>query len=103
MPAEQARRLMPICEACFIEDHTRWEPESMDETGSVMMKLVGIDVPKKINIDSDETCCMCGVITIAGIFEMFKPSEVYFSEDSDIDNNFEMSLGEPLGDNDEGF
>ena len=99
MSSKKEPRPMAICESCYLEDHTRWEPESMDENGTILMKLVGVDVPNKINTESVETCCLCGALTIAGIFEVKKPSEVYFLEDDEIDNNFEMSIG----DIDEGF
>ena len=49
---------MAICESCYLEDHTRWEPESMDENGTILMKLVGVDVPDKVNTESVETCCL---------------------------------------------
>lgn len=102
MSAEQVKRPMALCELCFLDDHTRWEPQSMDSQGQILMRLVSVDVPEKVNTESVETCCMCGSITIAGIFEMMNPLEVYFLEDSELDNNFVMSLGEDE-DFDEGF
>ena len=102
MSAAQVKRHMALCELCFLDDHTRWEPQSMDSQGQILMRLVSVDVPEKVNTESVETCCMCGSITIAGIFEMMNPLEVYFLEDSELDNNFVMSLGEDE-DFDEGF
>jgi hypothetical protein len=92
MSAKQAPRPMALCEICFLEDHTRWEPESMDEEGRVLMKLVGVDVPEKINTESVEICCMCGAITVSGIFEMMCPSDVYFNAESEKENVFEFAL-----------
>lgn len=94
MSAEQVKRPMAFCELCFLDDHTRWEPESMDDQGQIMMKLVSVDVPKKVNTESVETCCMCGAITVAGIFQMMNPLEVYFLEDNELETNFVMSLSE---------
>ena len=102
MSAEQVRRPMALCELCFLDDHTRWEPESMDDQGQIMMRLVSVEVPEKVNTESVETCCMCGAITVAGIFEMMNPLEVYFLEDNELETNFVMSLGEE-DDFDEGF
>lgn len=92
MAAKQAPRPMALCELCYLEEHTRWEPESVDEYGRVIMKLIGVDVPQKLNTQSVETCCMCGALTVAGIFEMISPDNVYFLEETEIDNQFEMSL-----------
>ena len=72
MSNKKEPRPMAICESCYLEDHTRWEPESMDENGTILMKLVGVDVPDKVNTESVETCCLCGALTIAGIFEVKK-------------------------------
>ena len=102
MSAEQVKRPMAFCELCFLDDHTTWEPESMDDQGQIMMRLVKVDVPSKVNTDTVETCCMCGAITIAGIFEMVDPQKVYFLEDDELETNFVMSLGDEE-DFDEGF
>lgn len=99
MAESNSLKLMAICESCYLSDHTRWAPESMDEAGHVLMSLVDVDVPIKINTGTVETCCYCGTITIAGIFEMVHPSDALFGEDDEPENNFEMSLG----DSDEGF
>jgi hypothetical protein len=72
----------------------------MDEQGHILMKLNGVDVPEKLNTGSVETCCMCGGITVAGIFEMMNPLDVYFLEDDELSIDFVMSLEE---DDDEGF
>lgn len=90
---------MAICEVCYLTDHARWEPESMDELGHVLMALSGVDVPVKINTNAVETCCYCGSITVAGIFEMVHSSDILFDEEDDPESNFEMSIG----DGDEGF
>lgn len=94
MSAKQAPRPMALCEICFLEDHTRWEPESMDEDGRVLMKLVGIDVPEKINTETVEICCMCGCITVSGIFEIMSPSDAHFLEENERESKFEFALEE---------
>lgn len=92
MSAQQVPRPMAICELCFLDDHTRWEPESVDENGMVLMRLIGVDTPNRLSTEVVETCCMCGSITVSGIFEMRVPNEVYFLEDNQISNNYVMCL-----------
>jgi hypothetical protein len=79
-----------VCESCFIMDHARWEPESMDDTGNILMRLVGVDVPIKINNGTVEVCGLCGGLTISGIYE-FKSSEDIIFEDNG-DNSYELEL-----------
>jgi hypothetical protein len=90
MAAEPVISPVPICEACWMENHARWEPESMDKTGRIIMRLKGVDVPNKINNGSVEVCAMCGAVTIAGIFEMKLTSEVYFLNQQSPD--FELNI-----------
>lgn len=42
------------------------------------MRLVGVDTPEVSSTGSVDVCCMCGAITIAGIYEMKDPTKVYF-------------------------
>ncbi len=90
MAAEPVISPVPICEACWMESHARWEPESMDKTGRIIMRLKGVDVPNKVNNGSVEVCAMCGAVTIAGIFEMKLTSEVYFLDQQSPD--FELNI-----------
>lgn len=83
---------MSVCESCWLMDHARWEPESMDDTGNILMRLVGVDVPVKINNGSVEVCCMCGGLSVSGIYEMKDPEEVYFTDSGD--NKYEIELPE---------
>lgn len=64
----------------------------MDETGSLLLKLVGVDVPQKVNTGEVEVCCMCGAITVCGIYEFKDPEKVYFS--GDTDEAFELEITE---------
>jgi hypothetical protein len=90
MAAEPVISPVPICESCWMENHARWEPESMDKTGRILMRLKGVDVPNKVNSGSVEVCAMCGSVTIAGIFEMKLTSEMYFLEQQSPD--FELNI-----------
>jgi hypothetical protein len=77
---------VPVCELCWLIDHTSWEPESMDESGQVLMRMAGVIVPKKVNEDSVEICSNCGSITVSGIYEFKYPSDIQYLdiEDEDI-------------------
>jgi hypothetical protein len=74
---------LSVCEVCWLLDHVKWEPESIDETGNVLMRLVGVDVPQKVNSGEVDICCMCGGLTISGIYEFKDPKKVYFLESYD--------------------
>lgn len=64
----------------------------MDQTGNILLKLVGVEVPQKVNTGEVEVCCMCGAITVCGIYEFKDPESVYFT--NDVENNFELELTE---------
>lgn len=85
-------RPVAVCESCFLSDHARWEPESMDDSGSILMKLVGVDVPIKINNGSVEVCGLCGGITVSGIYEFKSSNDIFFENNGD--NNYELELPE---------
>jgi hypothetical protein len=82
MSGEQLQTPMALCEACWLKDHARWEPESMDNKGDILMRLTGVDVPVKVNTGAVEVCTNCGNITVAGIFEMQDPKVVFFTTDN---------------------
>lgn len=74
MAAEPVPVPKAICEVCWLIDHTDWEPESMDERGNIVMRLTGVEIPTRVNIEAVEVCEDCGSITVAGIYEMRTPS-----------------------------
>lgn len=90
MAAEPVISPFPVCESCWMSSHAKWEPESMDINGRILMRLKGVEVPQKINNGTVEVCSMCGVVTIAGIYEMKLTSEVYFGEQAIPD--FELNI-----------
>ena len=94
MEPEKSHRLFSVCEQCWLDSHTKWEPESMDENGTLMMGLVGVELPEIRDFGTVETCSMCGSLTIAGIYEMMPEGDVYFSGDiGQSEYSFEFSLG----------
>lgn len=82
---------MALCELCWIETHSKWEPQSINEEGSIMVKLVGVDMPTVVNVGTVDVCCMCGAVTIAGIYELKKQEEVYFTND-EFSKDFEFNF-----------
>jgi hypothetical protein len=59
-----------VCETCWLATHSRWEPEGVFENGSISVKLVGVEVPEKVNDGSVEVCAVCEAVTVAGIYDM---------------------------------
>lgn len=93
MKSSGEKKPMAVCESCWLTDHSRWEPESMDSTGNILMKLLGVDVPHKVNTGEVEVCCMCGSLTVSGIYEFKDPQKVHFTDDDDKDK-FELEINE---------
>jgi hypothetical protein len=97
MAAGPALVLMALCEVCWLDEHARWQPESMDETGNITMRFVGADVPDKVNTGTVEICCECGGITVCGIYEYKDPSKVWFTSSGESPE-FEFGLDHDIGD-----
>jgi hypothetical protein len=85
MASEPLSIPVPICEVCWLIDHTVWEPESITESGQVLMRLKGVDIPKKYNTETVEICSECGGITVAGIYDLRDPATLLFLDDKDED------------------
>lgn len=88
-----------VCEDCWLSEHVRWEPESIDETGSILMRLSGVDVPEKKNNGSVEVCGLCGAITIAGIYEFRSIDSLISLEDDN--NEYVFDLNDEYSEEDE--
>lgn len=91
MSAQKILIPLPVCESCWISDHSKWEPESMDHDGNILMKLVMVDVPEKKNTSEPDTCSQCGNLTIAGIYKMSDPTVLFFSPDGLIKSRILVS------------
>ena len=83
MGAESVKVPSPICEACYVKKHAQWEPQSMDEKGNILMRLVGIPIPEHHIAGNVETCKKCGSITISGIYDL-EESDTVFPEDEGL-------------------
>ena len=86
MAAEPIMTPTAICEDCWLSEHVRWEPESMDSDGNILMRLAGVEVPEKKNDGVVEVCGLCGGITVAGIYE-FRDLSTLIKLDEDEEEN----------------
>ena len=81
MSAERVETPQPVCEKCWLHVHTHWEPESVNDTGDILFRLKGVDVPIKYNTGQVETCSECGEITISGIFDTPNDTAKFFKRE----------------------
>jgi len=63
----------------------------MDEGGNILMKLVDVEVPEKKNTGKPDTCSQCGDLTIAGIYELSDPTDLFFSDEGLIRSGIPVS------------
>ncbi len=74
-------RNMPQCEVCFIEENSKWEPESVGDDGSLVSKLVAIAVPDDLETGLVNICATCGDITIVGIYSEIDEDDIKFDRE----------------------
>jgi hypothetical protein len=89
-----------ICEDCWLSAHIKWEPESINEYGTILMRISGIDLPKDQKPRSVEVCGVCGSITISGIYE-FRDTNTLLLSDENEDNCYLFDLHEDYSFEDE--
>ena len=86
---------LAMCESCWLVENTLWEPESMDENGQVFVRLVGVGMPETIGAETVEVCCMCGELTVVGIYVLRDPDTVPFPETEDTSSfGFEVGISD---------
>lgn len=73
----------PICEACWIQENGEWEFYGVTETGALQTVLKHVRMPVLKMSRSLEICCMCGEITIMGIWIRRNPDTVPFPDTSE--------------------
>jgi len=83
MSAEKPLTPIAICETCYLEEHTNWEPESVNEYGNILVRLKNVEVPEKVNTGNVEICFSCGNLTVAGIYELKDLSSIHYIDQSD--------------------
>ena len=79
-------KLYPQCEACWIQENSRWEPEAVTDDGKLIAKLVAVAVPEmRLSKIDPEICVDCGDVTVVGIYVTKDEDEVNFDVDpSDV-------------------
>lgn len=95
---------LAICESCWLVENARYVPESIDENGRVIVRLMGVGLPDSVRAESVEICCMCGELTIVGIYILRDPEQVPFPDSIDSENfDFEIGIMEsrPLYEDDD--
>lgn len=83
MSAEPVQSPVPMCEACWVKENARWEPESMDGEGNILMRLRGIPLPDVYQTSAVENCSQCGSLTVVGIYKLIEP-EIAFPEQDEL-------------------
>ncbi len=76
-------KLYPQCEACWIHDNSRWEPEGVTVDGQLIAQLVAVAVPEmRLSNLSPEVCADCGDVTVVGIYVEKEERSVPFDVNS---------------------
>lgn len=83
MSAEPIQSPVPICEACWVKQNAKWEPESMDDKGNILMRLMGVPTPQTYDLQTVEHCDECGSITVVGLYK-FKEPEITFPHQEEL-------------------
>lgn len=80
------QKLYPQCEACWISENSRWEPDAVTDDGKLIAKLVAVAVPEmRLKNLEPEICVDCGDVTVVGIYVEKEDEEVNFDVDpSDV-------------------
>lgn len=64
----QDENVYPLCEKCWIEENSIWEPDGVSEDGRLVTRLVKVAIPLNIMTGKINFCCMCGNLTVVGIY-----------------------------------
>lgn len=65
---EKIKSIYPQCEVCWIEENSKWEPDSVSDDGKLIARLTGIALPMNPEVGSVNICCTCGNMTVVGIY-----------------------------------
>lgn len=67
----------PVCERCWIDRESQWEPADPAEPDNGLERLVSIRRPVRVADDTPiEVCCLCGLPTIVGLLIRIDPTTV---------------------------
>jgi hypothetical protein len=74
--------LVPQCELCWIQENSVWEPDSVDERGNIITRLVNVSVPLNLSPGAVCECITCGKVTVVGIYVPLEPN--YTDQEQDL-------------------
>jgi len=86
------KKLVPVCEACWIKENSSWEPESVDDGGNIKLRLKGVSSPQYVKTGAVENCEECKSLTIAGIYKVTDP-KIVFGEGEEESNEYSEYTG----------
>ena len=75
MYREYGTNLVPQCELCWIRENSEWEPDGVDENGSIITRLVKVSVPLNLTPGAVCECITCGKVTVVGIYVPMEPED----------------------------
>ena len=78
--------LVPLCERCWIEENSVWEPDSVDEKGNIITRLVSVQVPIQLSPGAVNEFFTCGRVTVVGIYVPIDEIEEY--EDPGVQEDY---------------
>lgn len=79
--------LVPMCERCWIDENSVWEPDSVDERGNIITRLVSVNVPIQLSPGAVSECYRCGRVTVVGIYVPLDQVEEYDGEPINPENS----------------
>lgn len=83
--SDERFRVYPQCEVCWIEENSTWEPDGVSSDGKLVARMSAIAVPVDLEPGQVNVCCVCGELTVVGIFvEREKADVVYDIDPRDI-------------------
>ena len=81
--------LVPLCERCWIEENSVWEPDSVDEKGNIITRLISVQVPIQLSPGAVNECFTCGRVTVVGIYVSLDEIDGY--EDTGSQDEYDQS------------
>lgn len=69
--------LVPLCERCWIDEKSVWEPDSVDEKGNIITRLISVQVPIQLSPGAVNECFTCARVTVVGIYVPLDEIEEY--------------------------
>lgn len=81
MHSRKETKVYPQCEKCWIQENSRWEPDGVSQDGKLVTRLTGIMVPYSMTTGKVNVCCICGELTVVGIYVEKEEDEVMFDSE----------------------